>query len=48
VDPKDHPILNAAIVADVDIIISGDRHFLELEMEHPKTMSVAKFLDEVI
>ena len=47
-DPKDHPILNAAIIADVDIIISGDRHFLELKMEHPKTMTVAEFLDEVI
>jgi len=43
-DPKDHPILNAAIVAGVDIIISGDRHFLKLEMEHPKVMSVAEFL----
>jgi len=47
-DPKDHSILNAAIIADVDIIISGDRHFLELEMETPKTMSVAEFLDAVI
>jgi len=47
-DPKDHPILNAAIIADVDIIISGDGHFLNLEMEHPKTMSVARFLDEPI
>ena len=46
-DPKDHPILNAAIIADVDIIISGDKHFLELEMEHPTTMSVARFMDEV-
>ena len=45
-DPKDHPILNAAIITDVDIIISGDRHFLALEMEHPKTMSVVEFLDE--
>jgi putative PIN family toxin of toxin-antitoxin system len=45
-DPKDHPILNAAIVADVDIIISGDKHFLDLKMEHPRTMSVADFLDE--
>ncbi|MCL2719933.1 MAG: putative toxin-antitoxin system toxin component, PIN family [Treponema sp.] len=44
-DPKDHPILNAAIIADVDIIISGDKHFLSLEMEHPKTMSVAQYLD---
>jgi predicted nucleic acid-binding protein len=45
-DPKDHPILNAAIIAAVDIIISGDKHFLDLKMEHPKTMSVADFLDE--
>ena len=47
-DPKDYPILNAAIIADVDIIISGDRHFLDLPMEHPKPMSVAEFLDEMI
>ena len=46
-DPKDHPILSAAIIAGVDIIISGDRHFLELEMERPKTMSVAGFLDKI-
>ena len=45
-DPKDHPILNAAIIADVDIIVSGDKHFLALDMEHPKPMSVAYFLDE--
>ncbi|MCL2382439.1 MAG: PIN domain-containing protein [Treponema sp.] len=44
-DPKDHPILNSAIIAGVDIIISGDRHFLNLEMDHPRTMSVAEFLD---
>jgi len=47
-DPKDHPILNAAIAADVDVIISGDRHFRELQMARPKTMSAAEFLDEVI
>lgn len=46
-DPKDHPILNAAILADVDIIISGDKHFLKLKMEHPKTMSIAEFLEEI-
>jgi putative PIN family toxin of toxin-antitoxin system len=45
-DPKDHPILNAAIIADVDIIISGDKHFLDLEMERPKTMLVAEFLEQ--
>ena len=45
-DPKDHPILSAAILADIDIIISGDTHFLKLKLEHPKTMSVAEFLDK--
>ena len=47
-DPKDHPILNAAIIADVDIIISGDKHFLNLKIEHPHAISVAKFIDEVM
>lgn len=43
-DKKDQPILNAAIVADVDIILTGDKDFLCLQMEHPKCMSVTDFL----
>ena len=43
-DPKDAPILNAAIIADIDIIISGDKHFLELTIEHPKVMKAAEYL----
>jgi putative PIN family toxin of toxin-antitoxin system len=42
-DPKDQPILNAAIMSGVDVIVSGDKHFLKLDMERPKTMSVADF-----
>lgn len=42
-DPKDQPILNAAIMAGVDVIVSGDKHFLRLAMERPKPMSVADF-----
>ena len=42
-DPKDQPILNAAIMAGVDIIVSGDKHFLKLELERPKTISPANF-----
>ncbi len=42
-DPKDQPILNAAIMAGVDVIVSGDKHFLKLDMERPKPMSVADF-----
>lgn len=45
-DAKDQPILNAAIVADVDVILTGDKDFLSLEMEHPRCMTVAQFLEE--
>lgn len=44
-DAKDQPILNAAIVSDVDIILTGDKDFLILDMEHPKCMTVAQFLE---
>lgn len=44
-DTKDQPILNAAIMSDVDIILTGDKDFLSLEMEHPKCMTVAQFFE---
>ena len=43
-DAKDQPILNAAIVADVDIILTGDKDFLSLDMDHPACMTAADFL----
>lgn len=42
-DPKDQPILKAAIMAGVDIIVSGDKHFLQLDMERQKPMSGKDF-----
>lgn len=44
-DAKDQPILNAAIVYDVDIILTGDKDFLSLEIEHPRCMTVAQFFE---
>lgn len=44
-DAKDQPILNAAIVSNVDVILTGDKDFLSLEMEHPKPMTVTQFLE---
>jgi len=43
-DPKDEPILNAALIADVDGIISGDSHFLALNMARPKTLKTSAYL----
>ena len=42
-DAKDQPILNAAIIYDVDIILTGDKDFLSLDMEHPKCTKTADF-----
>ena len=44
-DAKDQPILNAAILNNVDIIVTGDKDFLELEMEHPKCMTASEYLE---
>lgn len=44
-DAKDQPILNAAILFGVDIILTGDKDFLSLQIEHPKCMTIAEFLD---
>ena len=43
-DAKDQPILNAAVASDVDIILTGDKDFLSLDMERPKCMTASQFL----
>lgn len=42
-DAKNQPLLNATIVSDVDIILTGDKDFLLLDMDNPKCMTVAQF-----
>lgn len=42
-DVKDQPILNAAIVSDVDVILTGDKDFLSLDLERPRCMTVGQF-----
>ena len=44
-DINDYPVLYTAIVEDVDILITGDKDFLSLDMEHPKCITVAQFLE---
>jgi putative PIN family toxin of toxin-antitoxin system len=44
-DVSDRPILRAAIAAGADILITGDKDFLESGVTIPKIMKVAEFLD---
>ncbi len=45
-DVKGQPILNAAIVHAVDMIQTGDKDFLCLDLERPKCLSVAQYLED--
>jgi putative PIN family toxin of toxin-antitoxin system len=45
-DATDHPILNAAFEADVDLILTGDNDFLSLKIKRPKCINAAQFLEK--
>jgi len=44
-DPKDQPVLDAAVAADVDVLITGDKHFSNLDVSRPVILHPAQFLD---
>lgn len=44
-DPKDRPILRAALNAGVDLFLTGDKDFLESAVEDPRIISVNTFLE---
>lgn len=43
-DVSDRPILRAAVQAKADILITGDKDFLESQVTNPKIMTAAGFL----
>lgn len=43
-DAADRPILRAAIHADADILLTGDKDFLESGVQKPRIMTPAEFL----
>jgi putative PIN family toxin of toxin-antitoxin system len=43
-DEKDYPILAAALYADIDVLITGDRDFRVVETDRPEIMTVAEFV----
>ena len=44
-DPKDRPILRAALCAHADALLTGDKDFLEAAITEPRIMSVHAFLN---
>jgi predicted nucleic acid-binding protein len=45
-DPKDQPILDAAVAANIDVLISGDKHFGRLDIKRPDILTPAQFLEK--
>ena len=43
-DVNDRPILRAAIEAKVDVLLTGDKDFLESGVKNPAIMTPAEFL----
>ena len=43
-DVKDRPILRAAIHANADVLLTGDKDFLESSLTHPAIMTPDEFL----
>jgi uncharacterized protein len=47
-DEKDQPILNAAIDSKVDILVTGDKHFLELDIGSLHIITPSEFKEQYI
>ena len=45
-DETDQPILNAAFFNNADIIITGDKDFLSLNLKKPECLTPADFMDK--
>lgn len=46
-DVNDRPILRAALNAKADIILTGDKDFLESGLINPQIISAAKFIESI-
>lgn len=44
-DPKDRPILRAAIKEKIDIFLTGYKDFLEANLSNPKIMNASDFVN---
>lgn len=44
-DQKDTPILATAIIEGVDVLLTGDKDFLALNIKFPEILTINKFLE---
>jgi putative PIN family toxin of toxin-antitoxin system len=44
-DEKDYPVLYSAVTEGVDVFITGDKDFDELDLERPEIVTAAEFIE---
>lgn len=47
-DKKDYPILASAIIAEVDVFITGDKDFSVLDLDNPEIMTIIEFANKYL
>ncbi|GHV25108.1 hypothetical protein FACS189465_2860 [Clostridia bacterium] len=47
-DKSDYPILASAIIADVDVFITGDKDFEGINLERPEIMKISAFAEKYL
>lgn len=47
-DKNDYPVLYTAIIENIDIFITGDKDFLDIDIEMPEIMTPADFIEKFI
>ena len=47
-DVKDYPVLYTAIIEDVDVLVTGDKDFSNIDIEKPEIMSPAQFMEKFL
>ena len=45
-DENDYPVLYSAMVEDVDVFVTGDKDFADINLERPEILTPAQFLDK--
>ncbi len=47
-DAKDYPVLYTALVENIDILITGDKDFVGINMDRPEIMTPAEFIERYV
>jgi putative PIN family toxin of toxin-antitoxin system len=45
-DIKDYPVLYSSIMSDVDVLITGDKDFDDIDIEKPEILTPSEFMEK--